>query len=78
MLSKIIFKGLMHFLQAFTGFVTASLIWTLYKGHTNQLWLDILYVVVSWSILIWVGRKDVHLLEQKFKSYFFDDEEDWE
>jgi len=68
----------MHFLQAFTGLVTASLIYTLYSGHANQLWLDVFYVVLSWSILIWVGRQDSVVLQKKFKDYFFDDEEDWE
>lgn len=76
MLSKMVFKGLIHFLQIFTGVVSASLIYSLFIGQEKAMWLfDMVYAVICWSILIWLIKQDKVVLEKKFRDFFFDEDE---
>lgn len=71
-----IFKFLMIGTQLFTVFVTSSLIISLYTRHLQSIWLDIIYTVGCWTIIIWLSKQDLNVLQHKFKDYFFGEDDE--
>lgn len=71
-----IFKFLLIGTQLFTVFVTSSLIISLYVRHFQGIWLDIIYTMGCWTIIVWLSKQDVAVLYHKFKDYFFEEDEE--
>lgn len=71
-----IFKFLLIGTQLFTVFVTCSLVISLYVRHFQGIWWDIIYTIGCWTIIILLSNQDLNVLQDKFKDYFFEEDEE--
>lgn len=73
--SSFIFRCLITFGQIFTASVSISLGCTIYFKKWESLWLDAVYTVGCWIVVIWLSKQDLKVLERRFTDYFFEEDE---